>query len=288
MAPGALPIFAAKLAGVKRIMATVHQPHTPSHGVIAKFMLRFAARFCSPFLAVSQNAENSWFGSSQLIQPNVSIHAQAKHLTFYNMVDVAAIERIAAEVDTAQERKKNGLQGKTVIGAVSRLRHEKGIDLLLTAFAGLLEENKNIHLLLVGDGPDRKQYEAMVQEKKMGTHVTFYGAAQWEKAIALMQLMDIVVVPSRFEGFGLTAAEAMALAKPIIAADNFGLRELVTHQQEGLLFTNADSSALQEAIQTALNHPDEAHLWGQGAKTKVQRLFDRPIFERNVKALYQL
>jgi glycosyltransferase involved in cell wall biosynthesis len=288
MAPGALPILAAKLAEVKRIIATVHQPYTESHGWKAKLLLRIAARFCRPFLAVSQNAEQSWFGSSKLIQKDVPIMQQPKHLTFYNMVDVEAIMQIAAEVDIELERDRYGLKDKVIIGTVSRLRHEKGIDILLTAFAEFVQKNDQLHLLIVGDGPDRGSYEAFVRKNNIATHVTFFGAAQWEKAIALMQLMDLVVIPSRFEGFGLSAAEAMALGKPIVAANNFGLKELITDQKEGLLFTNEDAKALTKALSAILNDPAKAKSQGDAAKAKVKELFDRPVFEQNVKTLYQL
>lgn len=288
MAPGLLPIIAAKLARVQRIIATVHQPYTKSHGWKAKWMLRLAARFCHPFLAVSQNAENSWFGSAHLIQNKVPIHKQSKHLTFYNMVDVANIQQLAANTNVEQVKEQLGLSGKTIVGAVSRLRHEKGIDLLLHAFISLAPKQKNLHLLLVGDGPDRIAYENLVTENKISQHVSFYGAAEWEKAIGLMEIMDIVVIPSRFEGFGLTAAEAMALGKPIVATNNFGLQELITHEKEGLLFTNEDANALTKALEGIFTHKEMEASYGQVAQEKVKRLFDRPVFEENVKTLYGL
>src|SRR5690606_3120562 len=61
MAPGALPIIAARLAGVKWVFATVHQPYTKSHGRLAKLILRVASLFTTKFIAVSQSAELSWF-----------------------------------------------------------------------------------------------------------------------------------------------------------------------------------------------------------------------------------
>ena len=57
--------------------------------------------------------------------------------------------------------------------------------------------------------------------------VIFYGATDWVNAMQLISIMDIVVVPSRFEGFGLTAAEAMSAGKPVVASDSFGLKEVV-------------------------------------------------------------
>ena len=117
--------------------------------------------------------------------------------------------------------------GIPVIGAVSRLRHEKGIDLLLEAFTFLIRSGEKAHLLLVGSGPDEKKLKDTIQTYELNSSVTFYGEAEWERAMQLMAIMDIVVVPSRFEGFGLTAAEAMAAGKPVIASDTSGLKEVV-------------------------------------------------------------
>jgi glycosyltransferase involved in cell wall biosynthesis len=288
MAPGALPIIAAKLAGVKRIIATVHQPYTSSHGWKSKLLLRFSALFCRPFLSVSQNAERSWFGSSKLINNTQSISQQPKHLTMHNAVDCKRIQAIADNSDKEKLRHSLELNGKIIIGTVSRLRHEKGIDLLITAFTEVHKQYDNTHLLLVGDGPDRTNYEQMVKDNKIAYQVTFLGAAEWEHAIKYTSIMDIVVIPSRFEGFGLTAAEAMAMGKPIVAANNYGLKELIKHQETGLLFTNEDSNALKEELITIMAQHERSLQLGLHAKEKVQDLFDTGTFNQNVKVLYGL
>ena len=85
-------------------------------------------------------------------------------------------------------------------------------------------------------GPDEKKLKDTVQTYGLISSVTFYGEAEWERAMQLMSLMDIVVVPSRFEGFGLTAAEAMAMGKPVVASDTSGLKEVVINDETGILF----------------------------------------------------
>ena len=286
MAPGALPILAAKLVGVKRVIATVHQPHTPQHGWKAKIIIRLVARWCNPFLAVSQNAERSWFGSAQLLDISKPIASQPRHLTLYNCIDVNRINSITKlpESDLPEGLNTHEL----VIGTVGRMRHEKGIDLLITAFDKISKVNDKVQLLLVGDGPDLSTYKNQVENRNIREKVFFYGSADWEKAMQLMQLMDIVVVPSRFEGFGLTAAEAMAMGKPLIVADNFGLTELVDHHENGLIFETNNVSHLAASILELMQSDKLQEELGIKAKLKAQEKFDIPVFRQGIKFLYHL
>jgi glycosyltransferase involved in cell wall biosynthesis len=290
MAPGALPIFAAKLAGVPRIIATVHQPYTKSHGWKAKWILRFAAQFCNPFLSVSQNAARSWFGQASLIDTQKPITQQPRQLTLYNSIDVDQLQRIATQYQFRKDLSSQGIHPETyLIGAVSRLRIEKGLDLLITAFAQLLQtSDRDLRLLLIGDGPDRKELETMAAELNCQDKIVFYGAAAWEEAMQLMARMDLVVVPSRFEGFGLSAAEAMAMRKPLICSNAFGLTELVNHEQEGLLFRNGDAQDLLRLLQELIQHPEKAKRLGEQAFAKTKQYFDYPLFVNCIKTLYQV
>ena len=290
MAPGALPIFAAKLAGIPRIIATVHQPYTKSHGWKAKWILRLAAQLCKPFLSVSQNAARSWFGQASLIDTQKPITQQPRQLTLYNSIDVDQLQRISTQYQFRKDLSSLGIHPETyLIGAVSRLRIEKGLDLLITAFAQLLQTaDRDLRLLLIGDGPDRKELETMAAELNCHDKIFFYGAEAWEEAMYLMARMDLVVVPSRFEGFGLSAAEAMAMRKPLICSDAFGLAELITHEQEGLLFRNGDAQDLYRQLQALIQHPEKAKRFGEQAFAKTKKYFDYPLFVNCIKTLYQV
>jgi L-malate glycosyltransferase len=289
MAPGALPIMAAKLAGVPRIIATVHQPYTKSHGWKAKIILKLVAHWCKPFLSVSQNAAISWFGHTQLIDTTKPIFKQASQLTLYNSIEVDRIQNIATN-NKKKELQDLGIDLETiVIGTVSRMRIEKGIDLLITAFAQLISKREsNFKLLLVGEGPDLESLQQLAIKLNCKNNIIFHGTASWENALQMMAKMDIVVVPSRFEGFGLTAAEAMAMEKPIICSNAFGLCELVTHNQEGLLFQNGDTKDLQKQLEILVNNPTKAKELGKKAFLKAKQNFDYPIFLNRIKTLYQL
>jgi L-malate glycosyltransferase len=288
MAPGALPIIAARLAGIKTVFATVHQPHTASYGWISKMILRLASLLTTRFIAVSMNAEKSWFGTATVFDESLSPNIQPHHFTIYNSVDSDEISKIAESADS--EKIKGQLKiplNVPLIGVVSRLRHEKGIDLLVSTCCYLKQDGIDFHLLIVGSGPDEANLKNQVQHGGISDFVTFYGAAEWETAMRLMAIMNMVVVPSRFEGFGLTAAEAMAAGKPVIASDSFGLKEVVSDNETGLVFKTDSISDLTEKLKIMLQDPLLCRKYGEAGQYRVRTLFDTSVFMKNVTALYK-
>lgn len=251
MAPGFLAVLAAKLSGARRVFATVHQPGTP-YGWKARLLLRLAARMCDRFICVSDAVAKSW---------------GVEAVTIHNPVDIARIDGIAPEPGRDQK------VAPTLIGAVARLRSEKGIDVLLDAMPGE-------RLLIVGDGPDRAALE-----KRGGANVVWAGQQPWERAIALMKGMEIVVVPSRFEGFGLTAAEAMAAGKAVVASDVDGLREVVG--DAGVLVPAENPAALTVALKRLLADANERAALGRKARERAEKLFAPEMFRQKILECYR-
>ena len=286
MAPGALSIIAARLSGIKKVLATVHQPYTKNHGFLAKCILRISALLCTRFIAVSKNVEISWFGYGQLYNETIPLKKQAKHFTIYNAVDVEQIRDIKNNTDIISKKEKLGILSKAMVfGAVSRLRYEKGIDVLVDTFYELQKENKNVYLLIVGYGPDEKLLKDKIAQFKINDKVTFFGAADWETAMQQMGLMDVVVVPSRFEGFGLTAAEAMAMGKPVVASNVFGLKEVVTDKKTGLLFKSENRNDLYLKLKSICENKSDYNNFRDSSLKEVYK-FGLPNYFKKVITLY--
>ncbi len=112
---------------------------------------------------------------------------------------------------------------------VGRLdRAQKGIDLLVDVAAGIREllEPPMPPLLVAGDGPDRALMERLVAERGLGQSVRFLGRVDGARRFELMASAHAVLMPSRFETFGLVAAEAQAAGSPLVAFDVGPLREV--------------------------------------------------------------
>ena len=131
------------------------------------------------------------------------------------------------------------------IGFIGRLDPIKRIDDLLKAIHGCGNE-RPFHLHLFGDGAARAGLEADVRRLHLAPHVTFHGAIARPHE-ALSQI-DVLVLPSDAEGFGLVLIEAMAAGVPVVATNVPGIRDVVRPHQTGLLVPARDPRSLGAAI----------------------------------------
>lgn len=137
---------------------------------------------------------------------------------------------------------------ETVVLAVGRLRPQKDYPNLLSALASLKERGDALRLLIVGEGPQRKELEALAVSLGVDSQVHFLGVRN--DMPALMSACDVFVLSSAWEGFGLVVAEAMACQRAVVATDSGGVREVVG--DAGWLVPPRDSAALAEALERAL------------------------------------
>ena len=284
VAPGFIPVLTAYLAGIKPIFASVHQPGTP-YGRKEKFLLRMAAKLSTAFFCVSQSAERSWFGDSALWNLD-AVKNGRKHFTIYNGVDCEHIQRIANEIAQGDLKASLGLTGRPVVGVVGRLRKEKGHAWLFEAIKHVIKVIPDVILLVVGDGPDRESLKQKAENLGISQNVIWAGQKLPEEVYRLHALMDVVVVPSLFEGFGLTAAEAMAARRPVVASSVEGLSEVVADSQTGYLLPPGNSKVLAEALVKLLKNPELREKMGQRGHRRVVENFGMERFTESMSAVY--
>lgn len=156
---------------------------------------------------------------------------------------------------------------RAVIGFVGRLEEQKGVDVLLDAVARLRSRHAPARLRIVGDGSLRRRLEDRAARLGLGAAVEFAG---WiPNAAATMAHCDVVAVPSRWEGFGLVALEAMAAGKPVVASGVDGLREIVVHGETGLLVPPGNIGALAAALEEVLIDPGRAARFGAAGRRRL-------------------
>jgi len=147
---------------------------------------------------------------------------------------------------------------QNTIGAVSRLESIKGMDLVVPAFAEVLKRFPEVRLLVVGDGSLRATMEQQAAELGCADRITWVGRQPQEELNKWYGQMDIVLMPSRSEGFGLTAIEAMANGCVMVASNVGGLPEVVRDGVCGLLHRTEDVKDMADKICTLL---DDAALY---------------------------
>jgi glycosyltransferase involved in cell wall biosynthesis len=140
-----------------------------------------------------------------------------------------------------------------VLGMMGRLQRQKGQHVFLRAFADAVRVLPAVHALLAGGSqfgmePDYPgELERQAKSAGLRERVTFTG--QVEEPYELLATMDVLVMPSVIdEGFGLAAAEAMALGVPVIVSDVGGLREVVCEENAGIRVPPNDSQSLAREL----------------------------------------
>ena len=245
MAPGAIPIILLKVLGVKAVVATAHTTADiySSHGLK---MLRWIQRhLLVAFTCITERAEKSFFGSSQLYTSELRLAPKGNHFTIYN--------NLPNYIQVAQQPKY--FSNVLTIGVVSRLEHIKGMDIVVPAFSKVHESFPNTRLLVVGDGSLRDIMARQVAENKLYESVVFMGRQPQEALQDCYDKIDILLIPSRSDGFGLTAIEGMARGCVVVAADVGGLPEVVQDGVSGLLHKPEDTSDISEKITSLLHQP---------------------------------
>jgi glycogen synthase len=164
---------------------------------------------------------------------------------------------------------------------VGRLERRKGIDILLTALAPLLARYETVECDVVGDDNVPWDGEATFRDAFMTwpmaqTHagqVHFRGRVSTEDLQTYFARADILVVPSRFESFGLTVIEGFAFGKAVIAARAGGIVEIVTDGQTGILVDPEDAEALTGALDVLISDAALRERLGSAARDEFARRF---------------
>lgn len=147
-------------------------------------------------------------------------------------------------------------EDEIVILFVGRLEMRKGTRYLIEAFNRLGQKYENTRLVIAGDGPLRESLENQVIPK-LKKRVHFLGFISSFKLPALYRSCDIFVSPATGgESFGIVLLEAMASGKAVVASDNEGYRELVTHGEDGFLFRRKDVGMLCEVLELLILNKD--------------------------------
>ena len=132
----------------------------------------------------------------------------------------------------------------------------KGLDLLVEAFAEVLCDWPNTRLKVAGDGPDRGRFERLLSLRGLTDKVDFLGRIEGNLKWDALRRADVVLMPSRYETFGLVALEAMSVGTPTVAFAIPSLRELVGDTDSAILVKPEDGVGLGRAVSELLRSPN--------------------------------
>lgn len=173
-----------------------------------------------------------------------------------------------------KKKKPKYLKNKIVIGNVSRLTREKGQHLLIEVMPDILSKNTQVHLLLVGDGPDKEYFGKLIKKLNISKSVTITGFVK--NIDDYYRQMDIFVFPTIWplEGFGLVMVEAMDYGLAVIAHNNGPVPEIVKNNNTGLLVPPEDKHSLKMAILSLIRDHALRENLGRAGRQRAVNLFD--------------
>ncbi len=235
-------IYAAKRGGIKNIYVHSHCTQIDANSNLTRLVKTILHKICMPYvcgnskryLACSELAGQWMFGNRNV--------RSGKYQTIYNGVEP---ERYRFDVNVRLKyRESFGLEDKTVIANIGRFSYQKNHSLLIDIFNKYLQNNRNSILMLIGDGELKNDIERDVRDKGISEHVMFLGIRN--DVPALLSAMDVLVMPSRFEGLPVTMVEAQMASLPCVVSSNITQEAKFT---ENVVYVNGcDTGEWSKAI----------------------------------------
>lgn len=188
-----------------------------------------------------------------------------------NAVDPARFGRAAKEL--VDIRAELGLADRTVVGFLGTLKPWHDVATLVRAVAMLRDRHPSVHLLVVGDGPERASLEALVGREWPTRSATFTGSVPHGAVASYLGAFDVAVVPYGDEPemyfSPLKLFECLASGRPVVAADVGDIGHCIQHGSTGLLYRPGDAQALAAAVDVLLSDRPSASVMARAAREHV-------------------
>jgi len=196
----------------------------------------------------------------------------------HNGVEDRLVEERADASREADLRRRHGIGSRKVVLTFARLTPRKGQDLMIRALADVLARHPDACYVVAGTGDDEARLRALAGELGVGGAVVFTGRVAEEDKVALLDLCDAYVLPSReedqrVEGLGIALLEAAARARPLVAGRHGGVPEVVEDGTNGYLVDPADPRGLADRVAELLDDPARARAMGAAARAIVRERF---------------
>jgi glycosyltransferase involved in cell wall biosynthesis len=178
--------------------------------------------------------------------------------------------------------------GKILLTVARMLASEKqkGLDTVIESLPSILRIVPDVFYIVVGDGDDRTRLELRAQQLGVAERVLFVGAAaDSDELIAYYDCCDVFVMPSQQEGFGLVFLEAMARARPVIAANFGGATDVVSDGDTGYLIDYGDHERLAELTAALLQDAEVRAQMGAAGRRRVESEFGLELFDQRLSTL---
>jgi glycosyltransferase involved in cell wall biosynthesis len=267
--------LAGKTAGVPVIISTRHNPDEfRKKFSIPVWLDGIFANHSDRIIAVS-NAVKDFLIKHEKISPQ-------KFAVIHNGIEPG---EFIFESGISGKKKESGISlSSPVAGCIGRFDEQKGHMCFLEAIPQILEYFPDAKFIFVGEGPLRRKAERRSKELKIDRNVIFTGIRR--DIPGILAIMDIFILPSIFEGFGIVLLEAMAAGKPVIASRVGGIPEIINHNLNGILVEPANSAEIAAAILNLLKEPAKMRRMGEAGREEVKKRFSADTMAKKIETLY--
>jgi len=271
-----LGLIAARLAKVPSV-ATVHLHDLSTYALrLYRLLDLVTLRFFPKVITVAESLRQELIGAGLPADKLVTIH---------NAIDAQAFAS-QAEADNHRLREQLGIEDQQpIVSTVGRLSPQKRHQDFLEAARRTLAVLPGAHFLVIGDGPERGDLEALAASLGIDSAVSFLGHRQ--DVAAWMAISDVIVMASIREGLPYVLLEALALAKPVVATCVGGVPELIRDGETGLLVPTQQPARMAEAILYVLSHGEEAARLGEKGRELVWQKFSPQSMAHKTAEVYR-
>ena len=247
-----------------RVVETYHGREGWRRGLLGRSFLpdRLVSRFVDRVIAVSEAARAFLVGSKGYDPHKIVVVPNGRDLSVFRPGIGGAAIRKELDIDRTTP----------LVGVVGRLEAQKGHAYLLDAWPAVLAEFPDARLLVVGEGSLRGALEAQARQRRIASSVIFAGFRA--DVPRVLDALDVLTLPSLYEGMPLTAIEASAMAKPVVATAVDGTPEVIRDGRTGRLVPPADAAALSRALRGVLRDATGALRMGRAGRDFVLDRFD--------------
>ena len=221
----------------------------------------------------------------------LSIKAKSRLVKIAPGIDT---DHFAPDSGSIQLRRDLGLIDKKVIVSVGRLVHRKGQDFLIQSLPAILEKHPTAHILMVGEGPYRKDLTKIVEKLKLSQAVTFIGRIQYKDLPRYICAGDIFAMPSRsrlagleVEGLGIVYLEASSCALPVVAGRSGGAPDAVDEGVTGFSVDGTSTVEISSVIIKLLDDPAKAKAMGTAGRSWIIEKWRWEIWSKQFNALFK-
>ncbi|MCF8038230.1 MAG: glycosyltransferase family 4 protein, partial [Desulfohalobiaceae bacterium] len=206
-------------------------------------------------------------------------HDKIRHIQ--NGVDLGEIER---ELHRQSPPFVTGNREKR-IGYVGQLAFRKNLGAMIRAFDLLCQEQDNVRLILIGDGPQRSELEALANSLSCADKVDFLGYRN--DRLRIVKELDLFCMTSSLEGIPRCMMEAMALGVPVAAFDIPGVDKLLLHGETGLMAKFGDVQGLKTCLAKILSEPDLTAALSKNGREHIEKHFSAQRMAWKYEELYE-